>query len=74
MKGISSLRKEGIKVELHPDAVKWKAIWHADKRNIPFAVIVVVVMKFVSENKVSWKIWVQANKIIYIRRIENELM
>jgi histidyl-tRNA synthetase len=26
MKGISSLRKEGIKVELHPDAVKWKAI------------------------------------------------
>ena len=40
MKAISALRKEGIKVEMYPDAAKvGKQFGHADKRNIPFAVI-----------------------------------
>ena len=40
MKAISELRKQGIKVELYPDAVKVnKQFIHADKRTIPFAVI-----------------------------------
>jgi histidyl-tRNA synthetase len=40
MKAISILRKDGIKVELYPDAVKVnKQFDHADKRNIPFAVM-----------------------------------
>jgi histidyl-tRNA synthetase len=40
MKVISILRKDGIKVELYPDAVKVnKQFDHADKRNIPFAVM-----------------------------------
>lgn len=41
MKAITELRKAGIKVELYPDNVKvGKQFTHADKRNIPFAVIV----------------------------------
>ena len=40
MKAIHVLRKEGIKVEMYPDAAKvGKQMGHADKRNIPFAVI-----------------------------------
>jgi histidyl-tRNA synthetase len=40
MKAITALRKAGIKVELYPDAAKvGKQFGHADKRNIPFAVI-----------------------------------
>ena len=40
MKAISSLRKEGVKVEMYPDAAKvGKQFGHADKRAIPFAVI-----------------------------------
>ena len=40
MKAIASLRKAGIKVEMYPDAAKvGKQFSHADKRNIPFAVI-----------------------------------
>ncbi|HSD14944.1 MAG TPA: histidine--tRNA ligase [Flavobacterium sp.] len=41
MKAISQLRKEGIKVEMYPDNAKiGKQFQHADKRGIPFAVIV----------------------------------
>jgi histidyl-tRNA synthetase len=40
MKAITILRKAGIKVEMYPDSVKvGKQFIHADKRNIPFAVI-----------------------------------
>ncbi len=40
MKAINSLRKQGIKVEMYPDASKVnKQFGHADKRTIPFAVI-----------------------------------
>ena len=41
MKAIKELRNFGIKVELYPDAVKvGKQFMHADKRAIPFAIIV----------------------------------
>jgi histidyl-tRNA synthetase len=41
MKAIKELRNFGIKVELYPDAVKvGKQFMHADKRDIPFAIIV----------------------------------
>lgn len=41
MKAITELRKQGVKVELYPDNVKvGKQFQHADKRGIPFAVIV----------------------------------
>ena len=41
MQAIKVLRNLGIKVELYPDAVKvGKQFQHADKRSIPFAVIV----------------------------------
>jgi histidyl-tRNA synthetase len=41
MKAIYELRKQGIKVEMYPDAAKVnKQFGHADKRNIPFAIIV----------------------------------
>ena len=41
MKAMSSLRKSGLKVELYPDPVKMgKQFQYADKRNIPFAIIV----------------------------------
>ena len=41
MKAIAKLRKEGIKVEMYPDATKiGKQFQHADKRGIPFAVLV----------------------------------
>jgi histidyl-tRNA synthetase len=41
MKAIKLLRNEGIKAELYPDATKVaKQFQHADKRQIPFAVIV----------------------------------
>ncbi|MEY3500733.1 MAG: hypothetical protein RL308_2402 [Bacteroidota bacterium] len=41
MKAIKELRNFGIKVELYPDAVKvGKQFMHADKRTIPFAIIV----------------------------------
>lgn len=41
MKAIAKLRSFGIKVELYPDNVKvGKQFQHADKRGIPFAVIV----------------------------------
>jgi histidyl-tRNA synthetase len=41
MKAIKELREAGIKVELYPDAVKvGKQFQYADKRSIPFAVIV----------------------------------
>lgn len=40
MKAIKELRTSGVKVELYPDAVKMaKQFQHADKRNIPYAVI-----------------------------------
>jgi histidyl-tRNA synthetase len=41
MQAITKLRSFGIKVELYPDNVKvGKQFQHADKRGIPFAVIV----------------------------------
>ncbi len=41
MKAISALRKSGLKVEMYPDNVKiGKQFQYADKRGIPFAVIV----------------------------------
>lgn len=41
MKAIAKLRAENIKVELYPDAAKiGKQFQHADKRGIPFAVLV----------------------------------
>ncbi|MDD2821452.1 MAG: histidine--tRNA ligase, partial [Flavobacterium sp.] len=41
MKAIKELRNSGAKVELYPDNAKMaKQFQHADKRNIPFAVIV----------------------------------
>ena len=41
MKAIAKLRKEGIKVEMYPDATKiGKQFQHADKRGIPFAILV----------------------------------
>lgn len=41
MKAIAQLRKDGIKVEMYPDNAKiGKQFQHADKRGIPFAVIV----------------------------------
>lgn len=41
MKAIAKLRTENIKVELYPDAAKiGKQFQHADKRGIPFAVLV----------------------------------
>ena len=41
MKAIKELRSFGVKVELYPDAVKvGKQFMHADKRAIPFAIIV----------------------------------
>lgn len=40
MNAVKGLRAAGIKVELYPDAVKMaKQFQHADKRNIPYAVI-----------------------------------
>ncbi len=40
MKAIKALRESGIKVELYPDNAKLaKQFQHADKRNIPFAVM-----------------------------------
>jgi histidyl-tRNA synthetase len=40
MKAITALRNSGIKVELYPDNIKvGKQFQHADKRQIPFAVI-----------------------------------
>jgi histidyl-tRNA synthetase len=40
MKAIKALRQSGIKVELYPDNAKLaKQFQHADKRNIPFAVM-----------------------------------
>jgi histidyl-tRNA synthetase len=40
MKAIKALRNVGVKVELYPDNVKVaKQFQHADKRNIPFAII-----------------------------------
>ena len=40
MKAITKLRQAGIKVEMYPDAAKiGKQFQHADKRNIPFAII-----------------------------------
>ena len=40
MKAIKDLRAAGIKVELYPDSAKMaKQFQHADRRNIPFAVI-----------------------------------
>ena len=40
MKAITELRNSGIKVELYPDNTKvGKQFQHADKRQIPFAVI-----------------------------------
>jgi histidyl-tRNA synthetase len=47
MKAIQKLRASGIKVELYPDNTKVaKQFQHADKRNIPFAVII-------GENEIS---------------------
>lgn len=41
MKAIYELRKQGLKVEMYPEAAKAnKQFGHADKRNIPFAVLV----------------------------------
>ena len=41
LKAIKELRNSGIKVELYPDTAKvGKQFQHADKRNIPFAVLV----------------------------------
>lgn len=41
MKAIKELRSFGVKVELYPDAVKvGKQFMHADKRAIPFAIII----------------------------------
>ena len=41
MKAIKELRSFGVKVELYPDTVKvGKQFMHADKRSIPFAIIV----------------------------------
>ena len=41
MKAIAALRKAGIKVEMYPDNAKIsKQFQHADKRGIPFAIIV----------------------------------
>jgi histidyl-tRNA synthetase len=41
LKAIQKLRSAGIKVELYPDSAKMaKQFQHADKRNIPFAVMV----------------------------------
>jgi histidyl-tRNA synthetase len=41
MKAISELRKNGLKVEMYPDNAKiGKQFQHADKRGIPFAVLV----------------------------------
>lgn len=41
MRAIAKLRQKGIKVELYPDAAKiGKQFQHADKRGIPYAVIV----------------------------------
>jgi len=40
MKAIKALRNDGVKVELYPDNAKVaKQFQHADKRNIPFAII-----------------------------------
>ncbi|MFD2890901.1 histidine--tRNA ligase [Flavobacterium chuncheonense] len=41
MKAISKLRQHGVKVEMYPDAAKiGKQFQHADKRGIPFAILV----------------------------------
>ena len=41
MKAIAKLRQHGIKVEMYPDATKiGKQFQHADKRGIPFAILV----------------------------------
>ena len=41
MQAIQKLRKEGVKVELYPDAIKvGKQFMYADKRQIQYAVIV----------------------------------
>ena len=41
MKAITKLRQAGIKVEMYPDNAKiGKQFQHADKRRIPFAVLV----------------------------------
>ena len=41
MKAIKELRNAGVKVELYPDAAKVaKQFQHADKRGIPFAIVV----------------------------------
>ncbi|MGG7035022.1 MAG: histidine--tRNA ligase [Flavobacterium sp.] len=54
MKAIKELRNAGIKVELYPDKAKvGKQFQHADKRQIPFAVIVGT--KEMEENKYALK-------------------
>jgi histidyl-tRNA synthetase len=41
MQAIKKLRAAGVKVELYPDSAKMaKQFQHADKRNIPYAIIV----------------------------------
>lgn len=58
MQAIQQLRAAGIKVELYPDAIKvGKQFMHADKRQIPFAVIVgeteMLEQKYALKNMIS---------------------
>lgn len=63
MKAISELRNSGIKIEMYPDNAKVaKQFMHADKRGIPFAVI--VGENEINENKFALKNLVTGDQIV----------
>ena len=64
MKAIQKLRVANIKVELYPDNIKvGKQFMHADKRQIPFAVIVGETE--MNENKYSLKNLVSGEQVVF---------
>ena len=74
MKAISTLRKAGIKVEMYPDAAKvGKQFGHADKRNIPFAVIAGT--DEIAQEKYSLKNLVSGEQILFtLEELQKELI
>ena len=74
MKAIHSLRKEGIKVEMYPDAAKvGKQMGHADKRSIPFAVI--AGSDEIKEGKFALKNLVSGEQVLYtLDELKKELV
>lgn len=74
MKAVLSLRKEGIKVEMYPDAAKvGKQMGHANKRSIPFAVI--AGSDEIKEGKFALKNLVSGEQVLYtLDELKKELV